>query len=149
MESKNLWVRVAVAAYRGVPVIAESLEKFIDRAAAKSGGTDCLSLFETLAEKLDRKNRLVNLKCVLDDAVGALREESKTIILRRIEGIPFESIAEELGISLRAIFRHYESALSGMAYHMTVKGFSEEWFMAYFKGDPYIEGLWKRYERDV
>ncbi|MDR1905937.1 MAG: sigma-70 region 4 domain-containing protein [Clostridiales bacterium] len=141
MEEKNLWVKVIVSAYRGIPTIVEALETFIDKAALKSYRSDCMTLFENLSDKCDRKEKLVNLKCITDDAIAALSVDLRYIITSRISGVSFEDIAAGLGISLRAVFRHYSAALNGLAFNLRLKGFDEVWFFEYFKEEKYIEGI--------
>ncbi|MDR1939192.1 MAG: hypothetical protein LBQ40_00145 [Clostridiales bacterium] len=150
MESKNLWVKVVVAAYRGVPTLVEALERFVDKAASNSYKNDCMSLFDVLSEKTARKSKLINLKCIADDAVAALKGDAQTIVKSRFDGVPFEEIAAGLGLNLRAVFRQYGGALDAMAYHMRIKGFDEEWFWEYFKDDAYISSLSEKiYNRAV
>jgi DNA-directed RNA polymerase specialized sigma subunit len=141
MDSSNLWARVVVAAYRGVPLIVEAIEKFIDDAALQSGACDCIVAFDGIAEKMDRKDRLINLKCIADDAVSALNDKAAAVVKSRIGGVSFEEIAKELGISIRAVFRRYEAALTSMSKHMKSKGFDDEWFSEYFGNERYIEGI--------
>jgi hypothetical protein len=138
MDSKNLWAKVLVAAYRGVPVIVDAIEKFIDNAAVTSNNRSCIAAFDGIAEKLNRKDRLLNLKCIADDAVAALNEKAAAIVKGRIEGVPFETIAKNLGISIRAAFRNYDAALTSMTSHMKIKGFDDDWFRSYFGGEKYI-----------
>ncbi|MDR3263471.1 MAG: hypothetical protein LBT30_04095 [Clostridiales bacterium] len=143
METKNLWVRVIVGAYRGIPVIVDAIEKFIDRAAIGGNG-DCIALFDNLTEKSDRKSRLINLKCLADDAIAALKGNAKFIIENRIQGVSFDAIAKSLNMSIRAIFRNYENALCSMTAHLKVRGFDDEWFGDYLGGEPYILNAVKR-----
>jgi hypothetical protein len=144
MDSKNLWARVVVAAYRGVPLIVDAIEKFVDHAALKSECRDCIAVFDGITEKMNRKDRLLNLKCIADDAVDALGEKAAVIIKNRIAGVGFDEIALKLGMSIRAVFRHYDAALTSMTRHMRVKGFDEEWFSEYFGDEKYIAGIVKK-----
>jgi DNA-directed RNA polymerase specialized sigma24 family protein len=146
MDSKNLWAKVVVAAYRGIPLIVEAIERFIDDSASQSGGCNCIAAFDGITEKMSRKERLLNLKCIADAAVSSLDRAAARIIKSRIKGTSFEDIADGLGLSVRALYRHYDAALTSMTKHMRVKGFDDEWFSEYFGDERYITGIVKRFK---
>jgi hypothetical protein len=143
--TKNLWAKVVVATYRGVPVVTEAIERLADAAACNSRRQDCAAAFEGVAEKLQRKNRLLNLKCIADDAVSALPPENAFIIRSRMDGMSFESIAAALKMSIRAVFRKYDAALVSITRRMKMKGFDDEWFRGYFGDDKYVMTVFRRY----
>lgn len=145
MEAKNLWIRIIIDAYKSIPVVTELLGFYIDRLAYRSFRRGIAGAFEEIAEKLERKEKLLNLKYLADKAVEALDRDESLIVRGRMNRKSFENISEDFGMSMRSLFRRHEEALKSMAYYLTAKGFDEAWFMSYFKDEAYICRFMRRY----
>jgi RNA polymerase sigma factor (sigma-70 family) len=58
-----------------------------------------------------REQENVDLRRVLDEAVGTLPPDQRRVLQLRLEGMTVKEIGKELGFSRPAVIRHYRSAL--------------------------------------
>jgi len=142
----NIWMRVMIAAYRGIPIIVESLDGMVEKTAMGAfyyagNGT---ATYDNIIDTTDRKVRLLNFLTLADRATDALEDDLKMLVKKRIEGITFEKIAKEMEWSMRNIFRLYEIALTSMRKYLDINGYNGEWMDTYWGADNYLGQIYSR-----
>lgn len=86
----------------------------------------------------DEKIRLINLKLLIDKAFNLLvSEDMRVIIMRFIKGLTFQEMADELDVSIRQVFRLYDTAITSFTTQLEYLKFPQEKIAAEF-GDLMI-----------
>ena len=77
---------------------------------------------------MERKNRLINLKLIIDDLVSTLNQTDKLIILAKMRfDLSMKSLCEMFQIpSLRTAFRRVQSALEHFTRHANNSCYKEK-----------------------
>jgi DNA-directed RNA polymerase specialized sigma subunit len=150
MINKNIWTRVMIAVYQGIPIIVKALDGAVGEAvlfkAVANSRTNSEVLFNQIIATTDRNVKLINFKVLTDEAVEILEGREKNIIAARLKGIKFDKISEDLNITIRTIFRDYESAIEKMTSYLANLGHTEEWFNNYFGDDTYLGAMVAKYK---
>ena len=103
-----------VKIYRLLRKKCEAIDKFIQNHALYFGPCTAeygaLDVCNNIIELMTRKNQLINLKIILDKAIGTLNENDKKILFIKIN-----EICGILDLKERTAFRHIERAFENLA----------------------------------
>lgn len=109
-----------VKIYRLLNKKCEALDKFINDHAFYFGPTSAeyssQDVCNHIIQLMERKNRLINLKLIVDQAIRTLNEKDKKILLIKLNyNITLGEICEVLNLQERTAFRRIERAYEDLA----------------------------------
>ncbi len=117
--------------YRMLTKKCNAIDKFIENHAFYFG--PCTSEFgavdvcNNIIDLITRKNQLINLKVIVDNAIKALGVEDKKILYIKMKySISINEICGILGIKERTAFRRIEHAYSNLADNLNRSKYSEK-----------------------
>jgi len=147
-DIKYLWARIFMTSLRNIDRVIASMDRTVDCLAMQGGSANIINyipteqLLEKIIDCIYRKQGLINLKVISEEILKSMKEEYVEILrLKFIKNRKFQDIADNLNISLRTVFRHYEKALSQFACYLKIRGFTDERLNKEYSGDPYIEKI--------
>ena len=144
---KSLWARIILSSYRNLPRVISSLDRTIECVAMQGFGRRNVymsteQVVNRIIDNIYRKEGLLNLKAITDSIIINMRKDYvKLLELKYISNKKFHEIAEELGISIRTVFRYYDKALYQFNCHLIMKGFTNERLEEEYAGEPYLDKI--------
>lgn len=153
--NKN-WSNTALVAYSILPKIVRELDKGVINRVNSSFqsrhlkiGISTEQLIDEILELNEEKRKIVNLRYIVNKALGKMAKENKDILTARmIEKRTFQAIAEQTKTSLRTVFRHVAQAEEEFHRCMIEDGFTDEWFDKEYGKDKYIAPIHQRVMED-
>lgn len=109
-----------VKVYRLLNKKCEALDKFINDHAFYFGPTSAeyssQDVCNNIIQLMERKNKLINLKIIVDQAIRTLNDKDKKILLIKMNyNITLAEICEVLNLQERTVFRRIERAFEDLA----------------------------------
>ena len=106
--------------YKLIGKKCDAIDKFITNHALYFGPCTAeygaLDVYNNIIELMTRKNQLINLKIILDNALKTLNEKDKKILLIKMNyNIQISEICGILELKERTAFRHIEKAFENLA----------------------------------
>ena len=115
--------KVLISAYRFIEKNCDLINEFVYRHAVNFGPSPeyytTQDVTNNILDLMERKNRLINLKLMIDEIVAGLNSADKAIILAKMRfDLSMKSLCEVLQItSMRTAFRRVQTALE----HFTIR----------------------------
>lgn len=115
--------KVLISAYRLIEKNCDLINEFVYKHAINFGPSPeyCTTydVTNSIINLMERKNRLINLKLIMDELVSDLNLDDKKIILAKMRfNLSIKSLCEVLNISsMRTAFRRIQTALE----HFTMR----------------------------
>jgi Sigma-70, region 4. len=128
--NKNFVSKVLLSLYTSIPKYMRDNERSVVKRARfnyVSRNADTLEVLNEMLELNTEKQRLVNLKVLIDKALDFMLPEDKQIIyLRFVKKLRFEEISKKLDVSLRQTFRLYNRAVETFSVQLEYVGYTAE-----------------------
>ena len=124
--------KVLISAYRFIEKNCDLINEFVYKHAINFGPSpECCTTYDVtnnIINLMERKNRLINLKLIIDDLVSTLNQTDKLIILAKMRfDLSMKSLCEMFQIpSLRTAFRRVQSALEHFTRHANNSCYKEK-----------------------
>ena len=109
--------KVLISAYRFIEKNCDLISEFVYKHAINFGPSpeycSTYSVTNNIINLIERKNRLINLKLIIDELVNSLNNEDKMIILSKMRfDLSMQSFCELFEMpSMRTAFRRIQTAL--------------------------------------
>lgn len=143
-----------VKTYRLLRKKCDALNKFIENHAFYFGTSSteygALDVCNNIIDLMERKNKLINFKIIVDSAINTLSDKDKKILFIKMHyNISMKEICGILSLKERTAFRHIEKAFESLAnalnnskYYKKLEQIllSEDWILA-FKDDIKVKRL--------
>ncbi len=112
-----------VKTHRSLYKRCEALDRFINKYGLYFCPTDAeygaVDLYENIENLMERKNRLINLKIILDSAIKRLNEKDRKVILIKMKyNLSIEELCGVLNLKERTAFRRIEHAYASLAHEL-------------------------------
>lgn len=109
-----------IKSYRFLNKKCEAIDRFIKNHALYFGPTceefGAIDVYSNILELMTRKNKLINFKLIVDDAINKLSDTDKKILYIKMNyNISVEEVCGILNLKERTVFRHIERAFSNFA----------------------------------
>ncbi|MGN0771855.1 MAG: hypothetical protein ACI4MI_04650 [Christensenellales bacterium] len=150
MNEMQIWVRTALKCYGSLVRVADSLDDLLLSTGLKgfSYMGDASAMFEKMLGILRRKEKLVNLKVVVDRVFAAMNSTNAKILkLRYIDNFNYPAIARQCDICLKTAFRRSVIALEEFEKICIGMGCDAEWFEQY-KSDSMVGKVYYRCRKE-
>ena len=123
--------KILLTLYKRIPEEIRRNEKKVLKIASRSfygyGAAETMKTYEKIIDMNDEKIRLINLKLLIDKAFNLLvSEDMRVIIMRFIKGLTFQEMADELDVSIRQVFRLYDTAITSFTTQLEYLKFPQE-----------------------
>jgi len=143
MELK-IWCKTFLNVYKCLEKITQAIDKIV-----LTTGLNLMSDTGYSANKIleltNRKITLINLKLFIEKLLNELPEEcTKLLILKYVDGVKTEDIAQIFGISNRTFFRKNLLALKSFELALKRNGKSSESLLEEYKKETWIIDLYQR-----
>ena len=143
------WSNTALVAYSALPKIVKELDLTLVRLVKSSfkgahfkNGVSNMQLIGEIMDVNEEKRKIVNLRYIVSTALNALSEEAKHILVGRfIKQATYRDLADELGVSIRTVFRRFENAQDAFAHNLKICGWTESWLENEYGNDKYISAI--------
>ena len=104
--------------YRYLATIVDTIDKMVKKISMggyfynRKSNSTTMSQFETIIDLNERKQRLTNLKVIVEETFVKLSSKDLELLsLYYIDGLTFDEISKVKGVSIRTIFRRNRLAL--------------------------------------
>ncbi len=147
IKKMRIWSFTILTAYRNLEKVANSIDKCINTCAAASISYDgdTLELMDAMLELIKRKERIINLKVVVDEVLDKLEpKEKKVLLLRFVDKVKFEDLSKELGCCSRTAFRCYDHAIWSFDRECEKCGYGPEWLSRRYENDIFVSKILDR-----
>lgn len=147
MNESQMWSRTILTAYRSLPRFASCIEKCTTEAAMSgfSYTGDAMQLYRKILRFNQRKEGLINLKVIVEKALGDLKPKMVEILrLKYFKQMSFAAIAQSCGVCIRTVFRRYAAAIEGFTEVLQRRGYNANWFEERYRSEPFIAGLYDK-----
>ena len=109
-----------VKIYRLIVKKCEAIDRFIKNHALYFGPTtseyDSFDVYNNIIDLMERKNQLINLNIIIDQAIKSLSENDKKILLMKMNyDISMGELCGILNLKERTAFRRIENAYNNFA----------------------------------
>ena len=124
--------KVLISAYRYIEKNCNLINEFVYKHATNFGPSpeycSTYDVTNNIINLIERKNRLINLKLMLDDLVSGLNRTDKLIILSKMRfDLSMKSLCETFQIpSVRTAFRRVQTALEHFTMHANNSQYKEK-----------------------
>ena len=137
--------KVLISAYRFIEKNCDLINEFVYRHAINFGPSpeycSTYDVTNNIIDLIERKNRLINMKLILDEVVMELKTNDKLIILAKMRfDLSMKSLCQVFEIpSMRTAFRRVQMALEHFTMHINNSKYkekleylldNEEWIMS-------------------
>lgn len=116
-------VKALISAYRWIERNCELIDEFVYKHSVNFGPTpEYFSTYDVtnnIINLIERKNRLINVKLIIDELIDGMQEEDKRVLLIKMRyNLSMESFCKVMQIqSLRTAFRRINRALERFLVH--------------------------------
>ena len=130
MDRDLIWCAALLTAYRYLPKVASSIDRYIYSTAIGGlcSGQDAITLFDKIVSLNVRKEAIINIKVLTDKCLDSLEDKHTRLLKSRYfyrKGC--DVLAKEQGVSERTLFRRLDGALAAMARAMRRLGYGSDW----------------------
>ena len=145
---KRILVKSVLDSYTFIPAVTKGIDKRVLATSMKTTGTywinDTLSVMNEVVDLIERKKKLINLKCLIDDCFKNISSENARLcVLRYVDKLSIKEISEIVEISERTTRRLLESALDEVYNYFSEQGFDSFNLLYYLKDEQWIVGKYK------
>lgn len=121
------------------------IDKFIENHAFYFGSSSddfgSLDVCNNIIELMNRKNQLINLKIIIDNAFNKLDDKDKKILLIKMNyNLSISEICGILDVGERTAFRRIENAFSHLADNLNGSKYSDK-FKKIIEGEEWIRNI--------
>ena len=144
IKKMRIWTFTILTAYRNIERVVRSIDKCISTCAkaSMSYDGDTLELMEGMLELIKRKERLINLKVLVDEILDKLDpKEKKILTLRFVDKVKFEDLSKELGCCARTAFRCYDHAMWSFDRLCEKSGYDPIWLSKRYANDTFVSKI--------
>ena len=153
--NKN-WSNTALVAYSALPKIAKELDLSLSRLVNSSfksahlkNGVSNMQLISEIMDVNEEKRKIVNLHYIVSNGLDRMSDIGRTILVGKfIKQMTYKELADELDVSIRTIFRRFESAQDEFAHNLRIAGWTESWLEQEYGDDKYILAIRNRFIED-
>jgi len=141
------WTKTILLSYRHLPKIVKSIDKIFNTRAINAGVMSGASITynnvynvtENLIILTERKVNLINLKLLCDKIIMSLDKNlAKVLILRYMDNLSYDKIAQVLKMSSRTVYRKVKQALEEGANILKNCGYNEYKLENKFKNEKWL-----------
>lgn len=141
------WSKGLMNIYRYLSTFSASLDKSIKKDAVKSNYyssgkfTSCYTMSNKILELISRKQKIINLKVIIEDALFAIDKQYRRILaLIYLDNVKSEMVATLTGYSIRTVFRKKKEGLNAFEKVLKMRGFTEEYFEKLLSSEQWFSG---------
>ena len=136
--------------YKTLPNIISILDKIIEKRASTIFPSSTIygspsSTYDEINKVIDlteRKNKILNLKVIAENLLNNLKPKHKEIAtLKYVNKLTYEEIAIKKEVSLRSIYRNFETINKELLSYTKSKNWSSQFFKSQCKNEVWIEEL--------
>ena len=152
MENKQqIWAKTVLVAYKYLGAMCGAIDKLVESTAKHSYYTSGVwqekNSIQSVSKKLirlsDKKIDYINLKVMVDKVLGKIPKKFATLlILRYINRVPPEDIAELNGVSVRSYYRYITKAINEFAVQMKNIGYNYCTMEVRYLTDSFITSIY-------
>ena len=146
MKEMQIWVKTALRAYGSLDSVADTLDKLLMSTGLKGFNYlgDVMVLFDKMLEMVKRKERIVNLKVLVDKVFAKMDDKSVEVLrLRYVQNCNYPTIAELSGVCVKTAFRRCILALDSFEETCLALGCDKRWFGQYID-DPLVGKIYQK-----
>jgi len=148
------WGKTLLYTYKYLPRITDAIDKMVEQAALNSfyfsnnqKDNGVLAVSEKISKLIERKNRLINIKVLVDKALLACEEMNGKILVEKfIDDEMCESIAKRYNLNIRTYFRKQEVAEANFYSNIVKLGFDENRLNKYLSEEKWIIDVLEKYQ---
>ena len=124
--------KVLISAYRLIERNCDLINEFVYKHAINFGPSpeycSTYDVTNNIIDLMERKNRLINLKLMIDEIVSSLNPEDKKVISAKMRfNLSIKSLCQVLEIpSMRTAFRRIQTALERFTMHANSSPYKEK-----------------------
>ncbi len=116
-----------VTGYKFFERTCKAIDGFIYNFATNFGSEETEEIADKITDLIERKNKLINLKLVIDECVKKLPINLREIIILKMKYVcSVESMASILNVTKRTVFRKIKKAMSALAYEINKMEYSKK-----------------------
>ncbi|MGN0788353.1 MAG: hypothetical protein ACI4MY_00325 [Christensenellales bacterium] len=146
MKEMEIWVKTALRAYGSLDRVADTLDKLLMSTGLKGFNYlgDVTTFFDKMIAMVKRKERIVNLKVLVDKVFAKMDDKLVDVLVKRyVQGNKYPTIAEECGVCLKTAFRRSVIALNTFEEICLSLGCDKRWFAQYVD-DPLVGKIYDK-----
>ncbi|MGN0796675.1 MAG: hypothetical protein ACI4M5_00535 [Christensenellales bacterium] len=146
MKEMQIWVKTALRAYGTLDRVADTLDKLLMSTGLKGFNYlgDVTVLFDKMLEMVKRKERIVNLKVLVEQVFAKMDDKLVDVLrLRYVQDCNYSSIAQGEGVCLKTAFRRCSIALATFEEICLSLGCDKRWFEQYID-DPLVGKIYEK-----
>lgn len=146
MKEMQVWVKTALRAYGALDRVADTLDKLLMTTGLKGFNYlgDVTVFFDKMLDMVKRKERIVNLKVLVDKVFAKMDDKLVEVLqMRYVQENKYPTIAEQCGVCLKTAFRRCVIALDTFEEMCLSLGCDKRWFAQYLD-DPLVGKIYEK-----
>ncbi len=145
------WTKTVLTVYRYLERICGAIDKIVMKSALGSSNilgqnyfyNNTLTISQKIIELSERKVTLINLKILIEETLAQIDEkEAQVLIEKYVDGLKNQTLADNLGVGLRTIFRRITSAEQSFKSKLTAKGYNDVKIKDMLKNEAWINNAY-------
>ena len=148
------WGKAVLSIYHNLESVCNTLDELVLKKGIKSRnvGFDTegtLKLMDGMLDLTERKIKFINLKLIVEKAIKAMDDkDSKYLVFRYFDRYSFGTIAHLVGASLRTAQRRVTAATVKFNQTLIGLGFNRNYLQSRYGNEPFIQGVFERFNSD-
>lgn len=143
MELK-IWSKTFLNVYRSLEKITTAIDKIV-LTSGLNENLDTYFVANKIIELTDRKITLINLKLLIEKCLNSLNcSDTKLLMLKYVDRVKSEDIAQIFKVSSRTFFRKSNSAIKSFELSLKRKNLTPEKLQTMLKKEVWINDLYDR-----
>ncbi len=111
-------------------------------------GQSTLSQMEEIVKLMNKKNDLINLKVIADEAFRQMEcEPAQMLRARFVEGASHDVLIRRYGYAERTYFRKFEKAVASFVLTLERTGFDDAWFRKHYFSQRWLKERYEKLQR--
>ena len=146
MKEMQIWVKTALRAYGSLDRVADTLDKLLMTTGLKGFNYlgDVTVFFDKMLDMVKRKERIVNLKILIDQVFDKMDDKLVDMLqMRYVQEQKYPIIAEQCEVCLKTAFRRCVIALNTFEELCLASGCDKRWFEQYLD-DPLVGKIYQK-----
>ena len=147
----TIWCKSFLSIYTLIPSIIKGIDNLILLKGVNSCETSyttansTINQVETILNLSQKKVNIINLRVLIDEALLEMNESnSKLLILRYIDNISIDKVAQALKISKRTFFRKLNLAINELEKILKNKVFNNKTIYINFSKEKFFDDIFNR-----
>lgn len=143
----KIWIKSMLEAYNYIGRVVGAIDKRVLNKGVKShftfGYNETLGAVDAILFLVERKRKLSAIKFLIEDSLKVISQKSaKTLMLRFMDKLTDQEIANVLKVSKRTVQRMLDKALGECYLAFLRQGYSAEVLQEYLKDDKWLVGIY-------